>query len=178
MAKRTSLFALRLTLYYILFAGIWIVFSDRLLSAAVADVELLTQLQTYKGWFFVVVTGTVLFLIIHLAFRSRIKTEHKLLEANEKLSALIEASPLAIMTLDVAGRVMSWNSAAETMFGWKEREVLGCVNPIVSEENYLEFRKLHHQALSGKAVYGAEVTRLRKDGSTIDVSLSTALIRN
>jgi diguanylate cyclase (GGDEF)-like protein/PAS domain S-box-containing protein len=105
-------------------------------------------------------------------------TEHQLLEANEKLSALIQATPLAIITLDPQERVMSWNSAAETLFGWKEKEVLGCRNPIVPEDEWLAFRKLHRQALAGKTVYGAEVTRQKKDGTTIEVSQSTAVIRN
>ncbi|MBS4032608.1 MAG: diguanylate cyclase [Clostridiales bacterium] len=178
LGKFRNYFVIRLTLYYVFFAGAWITFSDRILASAVTDIHLLTQLQTYKGWLFVIVTGSILFLILHLAFQSRIRTEHQLLEANEKLSALIQATPLAIITLDPQERVMSWNSAAETMFGWKEKEVLGCRNPIVPEDEWLAFRKLHRQALAGKTVYGTEVTRQKKDGTTIELSLSNAVIRN
>lgn len=175
---RKNPFVVKLTLFYVLSAGVWIAFSDRLLAAAVADVYLLTQLQTYKGWLFVIVTGAILFLVLHLAFHSRIRAEHQLLEANEKLSALIQATPLAIITFDPQERVMSWNYAAETMFGWKEKEVLGCRNPIVPEDEWLAFRKLHSQALGGKTVYGTEVTQQKKDGTYVEVSLSTAVIRN
>jgi diguanylate cyclase (GGDEF)-like protein/PAS domain S-box-containing protein len=178
VARLTSQFAVRLTLYYLVCAGLWIALSDRLLAVAVPDPELYFVLQTYKGWFFVAVTGGILYFVLRGALSSRIKMEHKLSEASEKLSALIEASPLAIITVDVAARVMSWNPAAEIMFGWKEHEVLGCPNPIVPEDKTLEFRKLHYQALAGKTLYGEEVTRQRKDGSTIDVSLSTSVIRN
>ena len=43
--------------------------------------------------------------------------EEALRETNEALSALIESSPLAIVSLDLRGRVMLWNPAAERLFG-------------------------------------------------------------
>ena len=55
----------------------------------------------------------------------RKRFEEALGDANEKLAALIRASPLAILTFDPEGKVQSWNASAERIFGWKEEEVLG-----------------------------------------------------
>jgi PAS domain S-box-containing protein len=38
------------------------------------------------------------------------------------LSAIIEASPLAIVSLDAQGCVSIWNRAAEAILGWKHED--------------------------------------------------------
>ncbi|MDM7935054.1 MAG: PAS domain S-box protein, partial [Methanothrix sp.] len=106
------------------------------------------------------------------------RSEAALAEANEKLSAIIRASPLAILTFDMNGLVRSWNAAAERIFGWKESEVLGSYPPFVPKERMHEFRTLIGMALSGKTYTGVEVQRVRKDGATVELSLSSAPIRD
>ena len=97
----------------------------------------------------------------------------------EVFRSLIEACPLAVFDLDTEGRVKSiWNDAAEDMFGWGKAEVLGDRLPIVPEDKQEEFDKLRDRVLSGEAFSGIEVERIRKDGSPIDVSISTAPIRD
>ena len=55
----------------------------------------------------------------------RRRAETALLNTTDTLSALIQASPLAIFAFDPAGKVTSWNAAAERLFGWRASEVLG-----------------------------------------------------
>ena len=50
-------------------------------------------------------------------------------EASEKLRTLVDASPLAIIALDVNGLVTIWNHAAEEMFGWTADVALGHTPP-------------------------------------------------
>jgi PAS domain S-box-containing protein len=56
--------ALRITLLYALFGVLWILFSDRILALWVASAEQITELQTYKGWFFIASTAILLFFLI------------------------------------------------------------------------------------------------------------------
>lgn len=104
--------------------------------------------------------------------------EEVLEEANVKLNALIQASPLAILTFDPEGRVQSWNTAAERIFGWKEEEVLGLQPPIIPDDRRNEFRALIEINLQGRMFTGVELQRKKKNGSTIDISLSSAPIRD
>ncbi len=104
--------------------------------------------------------------------------EEALRETNQALQALIQASPLAIMALDSNGNVTMWNSSAEHMFGWKEQEVLGCLLPVVPTDKQEEFRVLRERVLRGESFTGIEVRRQRQDGASIDVSVSTAPLRN
>jgi len=40
--------------------------------------------------------------------------------SSEMLRAIIQASPLAIVTLDAKDQITTWNPAAERVFGWSE----------------------------------------------------------
>ena len=57
-------FEYKITALYFLFGGLWIFFSDMLLGYFVRDPELLTTLQTYKGWFYVLITSILFYLIL------------------------------------------------------------------------------------------------------------------
>jgi PAS domain S-box-containing protein len=98
--------------------------------------------------------------------------------ANEKLQALIRASPLAIVTFDTHGIVLSWNKAAKRIFGWEEGEMLGKLPAFVAKDKMHELYSLIDTVLQGKAFTGVELKRLRKDGQTIEISLSSAPIRD
>jgi PAS domain S-box-containing protein len=106
------------------------------------------------------------------------RTEEALRSTNETLRALIEASPLAITVLEADGTVRLWNAAAEKVFGWSEAEVLGRFNPIVPPDRLEEHQQLRDRAMRGEMLENVEVTRRRKDGSSIDIRLSTAPIRS
>ncbi len=108
----------------------------------------------------------------------RKRSEAAVEEANLKLQALIRASPLAILTFDLEGRVLSWNDAAERIFGWKEDEALGRLPPFLPPDRMHEFRALIDIAVQGKIYAGLELQRIRKDGTAIEISLSSAPIRD
>ena len=95
-------------------------------------------------------------------------------EANNRLQTLIQASPLAIIALDLERRVTSWNPAAERMFGWSQAEVMGRALPTIPSDQEDGFKALNRSNLQGVPLLGMEVRRQRRDGSVIDVSLSSA----
>jgi two-component system cell cycle sensor histidine kinase/response regulator CckA len=97
--------------------------------------------------------------------------EAALRETNAKLQAIIETSPLAVVTLDLDARVLAWNPAAERMFGWSAVEALNQVLPVVPEP---ERQELLAAVRKGEPLLGVEKHRLRKDGSAIEVTLWTA----
>lgn len=104
----------------------------------------------------------------------RAKTEERLQEANQVLKAVIQCSPVAIVTLDLEGNVTLWNAAAERIFGWTEEEVIGKRNPLVPPGYEKEFQNIVSRVLQGQTVDNVETRRLRKDGALIDTSVSAA----
>lgn len=115
-----------------------------------------------------------LFYAVRSDLVGRRKTELALRETNRKLSALIQASPLAIIALDPHGKVKAWNPAAERMFGWSQPEALGLPLPIVPTDKQQEFRAGLGRQLRGEELSGLEIRSQRKDGSLLDASLSAA----
>jgi len=97
--------------------------------------------------------------------------------ASRILAALIEASPLAIVTFDPEGVVTIWNPAAERIFGWSGNEALGARLPFVPAEKQAEFLALRQRALLGEVFTEPELHRRRADGSPIVVSVSTSPLR-
>jgi PAS domain S-box-containing protein len=106
------------------------------------------------------------------------RAEEALRETNETLSTIVKSSPLAIIALDVDGNVIRWNPAAEEMFGWLESEALGHPLPYVSEDKRDEHLKLRERVLRGEGFTNVEASRRKKDGSYIDISISTAPLRD
>ncbi len=108
----------------------------------------------------------------------RKRAERALEETTATLQALIKSSPLAIIALDPEGLVTLWNPAAERMFGWSEREALGRFLPLVPEDRREEHAAMRQGVLGGEGFADVEVRRRRKDGSPIDISISTAPLRD
>ncbi len=114
---------------------------------------------------------------VHVVLRDiteRKRAREALREANAKLQALIEASPLAIIQLDRESQIQSLNSATERMFGWSAAELLGHPLPIGSEDKQAEAQDIIQRAFEGEPFTGLGIRGRRKDGTWINVSISIA----
>ncbi len=92
-------------------------------------------------------------------------------EADVAYHALTEASPFAIITLDLSGRVVGWNEGAERLFGWSKSAVLGAPLPIVPPERHEEFEEIRRTVLREQVPLRRETERVRKDGRRLEVEL-------
>ena len=108
----------------------------------------------------------------------RKESEQQMRDLNERLRAVIDGSPLAIFLLDLEGRVLSWNKAAELLFGWTEQEVLGRILPIFPPGAEVELEERLELARRGEPLAQVEARRQKKDGSLVDVSTWTALLHD
>jgi PAS domain S-box-containing protein len=133
--------------------------------------------QDYLGKGYVQENRKVLTRSLRYAI-ARKRVEEQLREANQTRRALLQASPLPIIAIDLETTVTLWNPAAERAFGWAEAEVLGRPVPIVPPEKQEEFRRLRELVFQGKELMGVEVRCQKKDGSPIDISLSAAPLRD
>ncbi|GAC1607597.1 MAG: hypothetical protein NVS3B26_01430 [Mycobacteriales bacterium] len=90
-----------------------------------------------------------------------------------RLTVVMGEVPAAIVELDLDGRIRMWNQAAEDMFGWSVGEVLGRLNPTVDADAYAEGLA---ELQRGEVVHRQLARRRRKDGSLIDVEMSSAVL--
>jgi PAS domain S-box-containing protein len=96
-----------------------------------------------------------------------------------RLAAIVESSDDAILSKDLEGTILSWNRAAERMYGYTAEEVVGrSVLTIVPPERQHEVEELLEGVRRGESVRNLETVRLRKDQSRMDVSLTVSPILN
>jgi putative nucleotidyltransferase with HDIG domain len=75
---------LRTVVAYMLVASLWIWASDRILDALIRNVDLLSELQTLKGWAFVVATGLMLYVLIGRDMAKLEAANRRLAEGHEQ----------------------------------------------------------------------------------------------
>ena len=105
-----------------------------------------------------------------------------LAEREALLRAIIETSPNGLITIDECGRILSFNPAAERMFGYQADEVIGenvsCLMPQPyrrEHDTYLEsYLKTGEKRIIG---IGREVIAQRKGGDVFPVDLAVGEVR-
>jgi PAS domain S-box-containing protein len=114
-----------------------------------------------------------------LPYEKLAMAEEKLRQAAEgKYRNLFDNANDAIITTGTDDRITAWNTSAEKIFGWTANEAMGksLSQLIVPSELQNMREKIIRDALAGKSVSGIEIVRLRRDGTRIDVSLTTSPI--
>lgn len=76
--------AIKITLIYFLIGFLWILFSDKLAQEMNGSAETITQIQTYKGWFYIFITSLLLFYLIRKEMNERSRIEADLIKAKDK----------------------------------------------------------------------------------------------
>jgi len=97
---------------------------------------------------------------------------------SSRLAAIVESSDDAIVSKDLNGTILSWNSSAERMFGYTAAEAVGQpITLIIPVDRLHEEDTVLARIRSGQSVDHFETVRVRKDGRPIDVSLTVSPIR-
>jgi two-component system cell cycle sensor histidine kinase/response regulator CckA len=124
-------------------------------------------------------------LVMVLDVTRRLTAERALRDAeqraratSEMLRSLIDVAPQAIVAVDREYRVTLWNHAAETLFGWTAAEVLGNALPYIPPELEADFEARKRQVDSLGGAGPSEVTRLRKDGTRVELLSATGVVRD
>jgi PAS domain S-box-containing protein len=107
-------------------------------------------------------------------------TEQKQAERTTSLlAAIVDSSDDAILSKKLDGTITSWNQSAERLFGHKAEEAVGQhITLIVPWERRAEEEDILRRLARGERVDHFETVRKRKDGATVDVSLTISPIRD
>ncbi len=170
---------LRIAALYAVLGAIWILFSDRVLEALVADGPLQRELQTVKGWFFVLATAAVLHLLV-----ARLVAEVR--QRDDRIRATIESMPDAVLVVDAGERVVEVNRAAVELLGAaSEAELLA---PLSALSERFQMRRpdgspfppggfASLRALRGETLRGYEAILRRPDGRDVYVGVTASPVR-
>ncbi|MGB9939096.1 PAS domain S-box protein [Methanosarcina sp.] len=107
-------------------------------------------------------------------------TERK--KAEEKIQILanvVESSDDAITTKSLDGIITNWNKGAERIYGYSAEEILGKnVSILEPDELRGEIEQLIEKIKLGERIHHYETLRLRKDGTTINISITLSPVFN
>jgi len=105
-------------------------------------------------------------------------TERKHAEQIRKLLAsIVESTGDAIIGKDLNGTVISWNTAAEHLYGYSREEIIGRhISLIIPPERREEMEGIAEKIRKGVTVRNLETLRLRKDGRIIEVEVTISPI--
>jgi PAS domain S-box-containing protein len=86
---------------------------------------------------------------------------------------------LPILSKNLDGVIMSWNKAAERLFGYSAEEAVGkSVTILIPPERRDEEPAILERVGRGERIDHYETIRQRKDGSSINISLTVSPVRN
>jgi PAS domain S-box-containing protein len=108
------------------------------------------------------------------------RREHRRAEqARAHLAAIVASTEDAIISTTIDGTVVSWNAAAERIFGHTDSDVMGkSIIQLAPENLRAEIQQLHDKILRSERILKYDTQRIRKDGTVIHVSLTISPIRD
>jgi PAS domain S-box-containing protein len=161
--------ATRVTAAYVVLACGWILLSDWALGA-LASPEEVRSLQTLKGWLFVVVTGALLWFVLHGDWRARQRALQRQEESEVRLDAALEALEATIIRfrsqapheiLSVSEGIAGLSGhAPEDLTGEEPRSALELVHP---DDRLRVFTAVRASARDGRR-FVLELRLLTRDG--------------
>ena len=108
--------------------------------------------------------------------RSHAELEQRVRERTAQLqhmAMIVESSADAIVSSDLAGNFLSWNDAAEKIFGYRAEEMIGQSSLVLTPISLIgEARMLKERVRRGERLEYLETMRVSKDGELIEVGLS------
>lgn len=171
----------RITLIYVLAGGLWILFSDLILSLLIKDPVTITHVQTFKGWLFIGITAFMLYILIKRNLIKIRKSEEALRESEERFRLLVErVTDYEIFMLDPEGRIVIWNIGAERNKGYRAEEIIGSHHSIffTEKDKELGIPDMELTTAANKGRFEDEGWRVRKDGSLFWANVVTTALRD
>jgi PAS domain S-box-containing protein len=97
----------------------------------------------------------------------------------ERLAAVIDSSDDAIIAKDLNGKINAWNHGAEKVFGYSASEAVGkSMLMLLPPERVDEESDILARVKRGESVEHFETIRVRKDGTTINISATISPIKD
>lgn len=96
-----------------------------------------------------------------------------------RLAAIVDSSSDAIISLDLTGAIVSWNLAAQKLFGHTEDQMIGnLIFILIPEERHADEVKILRRVELGERIETFETTRRTRDGTLVHVSITISPIRD
>lgn len=191
-------YALRISIIYLIFGGIWVFLSDTLLEFLLPEIEKYRYFQTFKAIIFILFTTVLVYVLLryHIglwrieydkkekAYQELKSTHAELVTLESELiyqkklnESIIMEAPTIIMTWDDTGKILSINPFGEKVTGYKQEElfILGW-DALVPDDRYLMARDTYFEIKSKDGMLNYDGPITTKDGKRIDILWSSKIL--
>ena len=125
-AHQPRMAAFKITAVYFLVGIMWILFSDQLMQALVRDQNLILIVSVAKGWLFVKISSTLIYMLVRASFRKHMRFEGHITKLNTELEHTVEMRTGPLKTSGVCSLrdsnnliVLTPNSIKGQDWGWR-----------------------------------------------------------
>jgi len=106
-----------------------------------------------------------------------ISVRRRIEAAQAQLAAIVQSTDDAIIGKTLEGIIISWNAAAERIYGYSAEEAIGrSIQMLAPPDRSDEIPQILERIKHGERIARLETTRMRKDGTLVPVSLTISPI--
>ena len=157
--------SIKITLTYGIYGTLWILLSDRIVAIIAKDTLTYMRYQTFKGWFYVLLTMSILYVLIHNTLKKIEESNNALFQAytdiqnknfdlismetqlqfQKKLNQnIIDLSPVIIFTMNSDAKLVRMNTYGLRLFEYIEEDLVdkNWIEALVTKEDRTKVRKL------------------------------------
>jgi two-component system, cell cycle sensor histidine kinase and response regulator CckA len=174
--------AIRITIVYAILGSLWITFSDKLLIT-IFDPDTVIEyalLQTFKGWFFILLTSAILFYLIIGNIRKLKKSKELRYQAERRYRTVFENTGTAIAILEDDLTVSLVNGKFSGLSGYNKHDIEGkrTWTTFVEKDDLVKVMEYHRQqkADENEIPPSYEFRMRTAEGQTLDVIATLAFV--
>lgn len=189
MKDTTRSQALRISAIYLLVGVVWILLSDKVIEWFIPDPHDLILASLFKGWFYVLSSAWLIYLLVHAATRQTAHSNLQLSKANQQLAesteeyrrlyqeyaeketlvrALINSIPDLVFYKDPDSNYLGCNKAFEKFVAKSEADIIGKSDFDLFDQPVAEsFRLMDQEMLSLHQSHSNEEYVTYPDGTVI-----------
>ncbi len=178
LLSRDHLVPLKVAIGYALVAGAWILLSDELLLLIVRDAHQLSHFQTAKGWFFVLTTALLLYVLVRHYLRAVYRRETQLRASEERFRSVFLTAAAGMAVMHPNGEIIQANPAFCRFIGYSEKELVGMTIADITHPDDRELTRENYRSLSAgeEESIHYEKRYLTRDGRTVWGNASVACL--
>lgn len=156
-----------IAIIYMLAGFLWITYSDQIVFSLFEDTAAITQVQSIKGWFYVIASGVLIFFLVQKSndIIERLAQEGK--QDRNKFESTVEYAPIGIAHHKPDENWIHVNKALCNLLGYKKDELLKInFEDFIHPDDLEKGRKLDQNLIEGQiSSYKMEKRYRRKNGS-------------
>lgn len=167
--------ALNIVIIYIILGSAWILLSDKIAGLLVRENTMLVQVSIYKGWFYVLCTAALLYLLINSGMKEINKSKNELKISEERYRLVINNTTDGFWDWDILSNKIIYPEEWKIQLGYDREEIsdqISDVERFLHPDDIPELKNSIKQYLEGmQTKYKQEVRAVTKTGVVIWIQI-------